>query len=73
MRKFPSIDPSKVCVHCFTGDSADLKELTSAGYRIGLTGYIGMAKRAAKTGTLAAIQDGKLTVTRRECEVDDGV
>uniref|UniRef100_A0A7S2RS92 Uncharacterized protein n=1 Tax=Mucochytrium quahogii TaxID=96639 RepID=A0A7S2RS92_9STRA len=50
-----SLEPSKVCVHCFTGDLTDLTRLANKGYYIGLTGYVGMKKRASATGTLDAI------------------
>ncbi|CAE8588893.1 unnamed protein product [Polarella glacialis] len=41
------IDPSKVCIHCFTGSDKDLKEYISRGYQIGLTGFAAMHKRGA--------------------------
>lgn len=43
------LDPLKVVVHCFTGDASDLNALVSAGVCIGVTGFIGIAKRAAST------------------------
>jgi len=43
------INPQKVCVHCFTGESNDLDRLVDAGFFIGLTGFIGIANRAKDT------------------------
>mmetsp|Transcript_13706 Transcript_13706/g.26533 ORF Transcript_13706/g.26533 Transcript_13706/m.26533 type:complete len:438 (-) Transcript_13706:64-1377(-) len=51
------LDPSRVCIHCFTGSTSDLVSLTSKGYCIGLTGFVGMLSRAEGTGTLDAIAD----------------
>jgi len=55
LSKFPSLVPEKVCVHCFTGDKESLKLLCERGYRIGLTGFVGMNKRATSSGTLEAL------------------
>jgi TatD DNase family protein len=52
------LDPERVCVHCFTGGADELAELVEAGYYIGFTGFVGMAKRAAANGTLAALASG---------------
>jgi len=41
------VEPSKVCVHCYTGDEETLKKYVSRGYFIGLTGFAGMRKRGA--------------------------
>ncbi len=40
-----SLDPSKVCFHCFTGDLTTLKALSEKGFCIGFTGFVGMKKR----------------------------
>ncbi|GBG23979.1 Deoxyribonuclease Tat-D [Hondaea fermentalgiana] len=65
------LDPSRICVHCFTGDTADLEALTSKGYCIGLTGYVGMKNRASGTGTLDAIADeARLSLDRLMIETD---
>ena len=32
--------PVKACVHCFTGDTEELKEYVKMGFYIGLTGFI---------------------------------
>jgi Tat protein secretion system quality control protein TatD with DNase activity len=39
------LPPSRVCVHCFTGDEAELVALANAGVCIGITGYVGIARR----------------------------
>jgi Tat protein secretion system quality control protein TatD with DNase activity len=61
LSKYPAIPPDNVCIHCFTGDSADLSQLMTRGYMLGLTGFAGMKKRAAANGTLAALGAGKDT------------
>ena len=38
-----------MCVHCFTGGEPELRALATAGFAIGFTGFLGMAKRAALT------------------------
>jgi len=50
---------SKVCVHCFTGDAKDLHLLTSRGFMVGFTGYVGIEGRARESGTLDAISGAK--------------
>lgn len=46
-----------VIVHCFTNDFRTIQRLLTCDIRIGLTGYIGLSKRAEKSGTLQAIKD----------------
>jgi TatD DNase family protein len=53
--KYPGIPPDSVCIHCFTGNSADLSQLMERGYMLGVTGFAGMKKRATANGTLAAL------------------
>ena len=50
------LPPAAVLVHCFTGGAAELSPLVAAGYAIGLTGFVGMRKRAAPT--VAALRAG---------------
>mmetsp|Transcript_42203 Transcript_42203/g.105122 ORF Transcript_42203/g.105122 Transcript_42203/m.105122 type:complete len:437 (+) Transcript_42203:303-1613(+) len=57
IRRHPSLPPSRVCVHCFTGDGADLQLLVDAGVCIGVTGFIGISRRCAAT-TAALRQHG---------------
>eukprot|EP00511_Aplanochytrium_stocchinoi_P002952 CAMPEP_0204824726 /NCGR_PEP_ID=MMETSP1346-20131115/2717_1 /ASSEMBLY_ACC=CAM_ASM_000771 /TAXON_ID=215587 /ORGANISM="Aplanochytrium stocchinoi, Strain GSBS06" /LENGTH=425 /DNA_ID=CAMNT_0051952033 /DNA_START=106 /DNA_END=1383 /DNA_ORIENTATION=- len=51
----PKLDPSRVCIHCFTGNESELKSLSTKGYKVGFTGYLGMEKRAVATGTISAL------------------
>ena len=50
--------PHRVVVHCFTGGEAYLRALSDAGLSIGVTGFVGMKKRAAPT--VAALVSGDL-------------
>lgn len=43
------MDPAACCVHCFTGDTQDLDLLLEAGVYVGVTGFVGIAKRSAHT------------------------
>lgn len=61
-------EPSRVCVHCFTGPAADLEAYVGRGYLIGLTGFAGMRKRGAHVRKL--IEDGKLPLERLMLETD---
>jgi len=40
-------EPSRVCIHCFTGGEGDLKNYIARGYFVGLTGFAGMRKRGS--------------------------
>lgn len=52
------LPPRDVCVHCFTGGPEELALVTAAGFRVGFTGFVGVAKRAQRT--VAAIRAAKL-------------
>lgn len=39
--------PSRCCVHCFTGSEAELRELLTGGFVVGITGYVCKAERGA--------------------------
>ena len=39
--------PSRCCVHCFTGSEAELRELLSLGFVVGITGFVCKAERGA--------------------------
>eukprot|EP01059_Diplonema_ambulator_P032615 TRINITY_DN6479_c0_g1_i1.p1 TRINITY_DN6479_c0_g1~~TRINITY_DN6479_c0_g1_i1.p1 ORF type:complete len:287 (+),score=95.31 TRINITY_DN6479_c0_g1_i1:224-1084(+) len=41
------IDPSRVCIHCFTADEASLLDYIGRGYYIGITGFVCMKSRGA--------------------------
>ena len=43
------LEPTNVCIHCFTGNSAELEEIINFNCFLGLTGFVGIAKRAGKT------------------------
>jgi TatD DNase family protein len=36
-----NVDPSRICIHCFTGNREELEAFVSRGYCIGLTGAVG--------------------------------
>jgi TatD DNase family protein len=40
LRKFPQDQLPRLCVHCFTGDSAEVKRYLQLGCYIGITGWI---------------------------------
>ena len=65
---------ARVCVHCFTGDEQDLRQVLATGASVGFTGYVGMQRRATETGTLAAIAalhgSGQLPLGRVMIETD---
>lgn len=62
------VEPSRVCVHCFTGSGADLKAYVDRGYFIGLTGFAAMRKRGAHLRTL--LEEGKLPLGQLMLETD---
>lgn len=62
------IDPTKCCIHCFTGDSAQLEVVLEFGAYVGFTGFVGIAKRNAQT--LAAIKSKPGLLDRIMCETD---
>ncbi|KAK3286860.1 hypothetical protein CYMTET_5604 [Cymbomonas tetramitiformis] len=62
------IQPSRVCVHCFTGSEEQLKDYVRKGYNIGLTGFVGMRKRGAHVRE--ALQNGSLPLERIMVETD---
>lgn len=62
------IEPTKCCIHCFTGDSAQLELVLEFGAYVGFTGFVGIAKRNAHT--LAAIKSNPGILDRIMCETD---
>lgn len=52
------LPPAKVVVHCFTGNARELDALVGAGVCIGVTGFLGIAKRCGLTAR--ALEEGGL-------------
>ncbi len=59
---------ARVCVHCFTGDEAELAPLLARGVVVGFTGFVGIAKRAG--ATIAALR--ALGVARQVAPLSEG-
>ena len=59
---------ARVCVHCFTGNEAELAPLLERGVCVGFTGFVGIAKRAG--ATIAALR--ALGVARRVAPLSEG-
>ena len=58
-RHAAAVPPHRVCVHCFTGGLDDLQPLASAGFYVGVTGFVGIAKRSGETiAALRALSSG---------------
>ena len=54
------VSPSQCCVHCFTGNESELRELLVAGFNVGITGFVckgerGQALRAALSSLAAEL------------------
>jgi len=62
------VNPSQACIHCFTGSAQQLQEYVRKGYVIGLTGFIGMQRRAAHLRR--ALQEGILPLSQLVLETD---
>lgn len=62
------IEPSRVCIHCFTGPAADLEAYVRRGYFIGLTGFAGMRRRGADVRK--SIEEGRLPLGQLMLETD---
>ena len=41
------VQPSRCCVHCFTGTEDELRQLLTSGFVVGITGYVCKADRGA--------------------------
>ena len=69
------IEPSRVCIHCFTGTEEHLQDYLRRGYTIGLTGFIGKFRRGAvlrdTLTKIAASDEGcELLLSRLMIETD---
>lgn len=62
------IDPRKCCVHCFTGNLQQLDKVLDFGAFVGLTGFVGIAKRNGDT--LQALRSRPDILDRLMCETD---
>lgn len=60
--------PERVCVHCYTGSEVHLLDYVERGYMIGLTGFIGMHRRAGHLRK--ALASGALPLSRLMVETD---
>lgn len=49
-----NVEPSRACVHCFTGSETTLRAYIDQGFFIGLTGFAGMQKRGGHVRDLLA-------------------
>eukprot|EP01061_Rhynchopus_euleeides_P020604 TRINITY_DN33506_c0_g1_i1.p1 TRINITY_DN33506_c0_g1~~TRINITY_DN33506_c0_g1_i1.p1 ORF type:complete len:321 (+),score=92.18 TRINITY_DN33506_c0_g1_i1:58-963(+) len=58
----------RVCIHCFTADAGSLRDYVSRGYYIGITGFVGMARRGAHLRE--ALSQGIVPVGRLMIETD---
>ncbi|KAJ8612590.1 hypothetical protein CTAYLR_009795 [Chrysophaeum taylorii] len=43
------VEPAACCVHCFTGNSTELRLVREFGAYVGVTGFVGIAKRCGPT------------------------
>merc|ERR1719316_2104218 len=62
------VEPERVCVHCFTGSTDVLQTYVRRGFRIGLTGFVGMRKRGAHVRE--AVASGLLPLEQLMVETD---
>ena len=62
------VPPASVCIHCFTGSEANLRDYVARGYYIGLTGFVCMGKRGE--ALRAALAKGILPADRLLIETD---
>ena len=62
------VRPERVCIHCFTGDAAQLRAYVSRGYFVGLTGFAAMRERGAHVR--AALAAGDLPLEQLMIETD---
>lgn len=62
------VEPERVCVHCFTGSVDVLQTYVRRGFRIGLTGFVGMRKRGAHVRE--AVASGLLPLEQLMVETD---
>ena len=46
--------PERVCIHCFTGGAEELQVLWEQGFCVGVTGFLGIAKRCGATAAALA-------------------
>mmetsp|Transcript_160209 Transcript_160209/g.283811 ORF Transcript_160209/g.283811 Transcript_160209/m.283811 type:complete len:589 (-) Transcript_160209:77-1843(-) len=62
------VEPSRVCIHCYTGNKQNLQAYLSRGYFIGLTGFAGMKQRGFHIR--AMLQKGVLPLQQLMIETD---
>lgn len=62
------VEPTRVCIHCFTGSGHALRTYVERGFLIGLTGFAGMKQRGAHIREL--LQQGALPLNQLMIETD---